>query len=458
MPEPLAIAFGDAPRASAPHSAPGARASDNATGLIGSEILKIAADIRAAVARGDKVTNLTVGDFSPARVPHSRGARGAHRRRVRRRRDELPAVRRRARAARGGARASTRGTSGSTTRCRSVLIAGGGAAAHLRCLPRARRPGRPRRLPRAVVEQQSLRAPAGRRSACPSCAARTPNFLPTRALLAPVHPGRAAGRAVLAAQPDRHAVRRRGAGRHLRPRARGERAARPRRAAALRALRPDLLDAHLRRGASPHAGRRSARDRAATPCSSTAISKAFAATGVRVGWAVGPPDVIDRMAAILGHVGAWAPRPEQVAVAGFLDDADGCATYLTDMRAGVEARLDRAPRRSRRAQGAQGFRSTRSLLARPSTSPCTSIFLVRARPTGARWPTARTFASTCSMRRAWRSCPSPAFGATDESGWCRLSVGAVSIADLDALLPRLEGALRALQASGDGASLTGGAR
>ncbi|HEU0299088.1 MAG TPA: aminotransferase class I/II-fold pyridoxal phosphate-dependent enzyme, partial [Longimicrobium sp.] len=43
------------------------------------------------------------------------------------------------------------------------------------------------------------------------------------------------------------------------------------------------------------------------------ISKAFAATGVRVGWTVGPPDVTARMASLLGHVGAWAPRAEQVA-------------------------------------------------------------------------------------------------------------------------------------------------
>jgi aspartate aminotransferase len=54
--------------------------------------------------------------------------------------------------------------------------------------------------------------------------------------------------------------------------------------------------------------------------------------------------------------------------------------------------------------------------------------------------------------------PFTAFGATDESGWCRLSVGAVSNADIDGLLPRLEAALRALQWSGDGASLTGGTR
>ena len=49
-----------------------------------------------------------------------------------------------------------------------------------------------------------------------------------------------------------------------------------------------------------------------------AISKAFAATGLRVGWAVAPPDIIRPMNDIVGHVGAWAPRPEQVATAKLL--------------------------------------------------------------------------------------------------------------------------------------------
>src|SRR5262249_11302171 len=41
------------------------------------------------------------------------------------------------------------------------------------------------------------------------------------------------------------------------------------------------------------------------------ISKPFAATGLRVGWAAGPVDVIQAMSNLLGHVGAWAPRAEQ---------------------------------------------------------------------------------------------------------------------------------------------------
>ena len=48
------------------------------------------------------------------------------------------------------------------------------------------------------------------------------------------------------------------------------------------------------------------------------ISKSLAATGVRVGWSMGPKFIIDKMKAILTHVGAWAPKAEQVASARYL--------------------------------------------------------------------------------------------------------------------------------------------
>jgi aspartate aminotransferase len=44
-------------------------------------------------------------------------------------------------------------------------------------------------------------------------------------------------------------------------------------------------------------------------------SKCFASTGVRVGWGFGPANIIDNMKAIVGHMGAWSPKAEQVAMA-----------------------------------------------------------------------------------------------------------------------------------------------
>jgi aspartate aminotransferase len=43
------------------------------------------------------------------------------------------------------------------------------------------------------------------------------------------------------------------------------------------------------------------------------ISKAFAATGMRVGWVVGPAPAIKIMENVLTHVGTWAPRAEPIA-------------------------------------------------------------------------------------------------------------------------------------------------
>src|SRR6266850_539515 len=40
-----------------------------AEGLIGSPILKIAAEVRALIAGGHKICNLTVGDFAPSEFP-----------------------------------------------------------------------------------------------------------------------------------------------------------------------------------------------------------------------------------------------------------------------------------------------------------------------------------------------------------------------------------------------------
>ena len=62
------------------------------------------------------------------------------------------------------------------------------------------------------------------------------------------------------------------------------------------------------------------------------ISKAFAATGVRVGWAMGHKKVIDKMKSIIGHVGAWAPKAEQVAVAKYLDNTAAVNNFMTNFR------------------------------------------------------------------------------------------------------------------------------
>lgn len=175
------------------------------------------------------------------------------------------------------------------------------------------------------------------------------------------------------------------------------------------------------------------------------ISKAFAATGVRVGWAVGPVDVIERMSTILGHVGAWAPRAEQVATAKLLDDADAIASYRASMMKGVEARLDllHAGLQEMKASG----------LPVESLAPMGAIYLTaRIHPFGRTTPSGQALRTNEDVRRYILEhagvglVPFQAFGVKTDDGWFRMSVGAVGVEAVRDALPRLAEALRALGA------------
>src|SRR5206468_700356 len=70
-----------------------------------------------------------------------------------------------------------------------------------------------------------------------------------------------------------------------------------------------------------------------------AISKSLASTGLRVGWSLAAPAVTRRMSDLLGHVGAWAPKAEQVATAEFLDDAEAFRAFRLEMIRRLSERL-----------------------------------------------------------------------------------------------------------------------
>jgi aspartate aminotransferase len=175
------------------------------------------------------------------------------------------------------------------------------------------------------------------------------------------------------------------------------------------------------------------------------ISKAFAATGVRVGWSVGPVDVIRRMSAILGHVGAWAPRAEQLATVGLLDDAKAMAEFHTGFKAGILNRLRRLYR---------GLLELRDAgLPVDAIRPMGAIYLtVRIHPFGKTTPEGKRLDTNEDVRKYLLGAarvavvPFQAFGTGDLGrGWFRLSVGAVGEQEIAAALPRIADALRALK-------------
>ena len=72
-----------------------------------------------------------------------------------------------------------------------------------------------------------------------------------------------------------------------------------------------------------------------------AISKVFASTGVRVGWSMGPAFILNKMKAILSHVGAWAPMAEQKALTKFLGQKEAIDSFLRHFKSELEERLRR---------------------------------------------------------------------------------------------------------------------
>ena len=69
-----------------------------------------------------------------------------------------------------------------------------------------------------------------------------------------------------------------------------------------------------------------------------AISKCFGATGLRVGWVAAPPFIAARIKALMTHMGAWAPRPEQIGTARFLENEAAVSGFLDSFKRGIRAR------------------------------------------------------------------------------------------------------------------------
>src|SRR3954464_671937 len=162
------------------------------------------------------------------------------------------------------------------------------------------------------------------------------------------------------------------------------------------------------------------------------ISKAFAATGVRVGWCVGPRAVIAAIKDILGHVGAWAPRAEQVATAELLRDHAAMDEFLVHHKGGLQARLE--------ALHTGVTRMAAAGLPVRDIAPQGAIYLsVQFALKGRTNDEVRRYLLD---EAGFAMVPFQAFGLHGENGWFRLSVGGVSVKDVEEAMPRVESALR----------------
>ncbi len=177
--------------------------------------------------------------------------------------------------------------------------------------------------------------------------------------------------------------------------------------------------------------------------SADGVSKAYAGTGLRVGWMLVAPAVGARIRDLLSQAGAWAPRAEQLAVANFLNDSQAIAEFRREMDARLAERLgamfegfnrlksDGYPVDSINPQGAIYF------------SAC---FRVHGRKCdGKKIETDDDIRVLLLERAGVAVVPFQAFGVREHTGWFRLSAGAVSMSEIQEMFPRLRALLDQIQ-------------
>ncbi len=175
-----------------------------------------------------------------------------------------------------------------------------------------------------------------------------------------------------------------------------------------------------------------------------AVSKIFAATGVRVGWCMGPANILNKMKAILSHVGAWAPMAEQKAVARYLLQTDAIHQYLAHYKKEIEERLNLI------YEGLINLK--KEGLAIDAVVPEAAIYLtIKIDLTGKKLIDGTGFENQADVtsfilkEAKLAIVPFYAFGASKNSPWYRLSVGTCKKEEIKEMLSKLRKALEQVQ-------------
>lgn len=173
------------------------------------------------------------------------------------------------------------------------------------------------------------------------------------------------------------------------------------------------------------------------------ISKAFAATGVRVGWSMGPANLIAKMKAVNSHLGAWSPMAEQNATAIFLKQNTAIDTYFTHFKAEIAERLHRIY---------EGFiKLKQEGFSVDAIAPQAAIYLtIQVELVGKKTSEGNVLAKQSDVTAYLLNeaklavVPFSAFGASSENSWYRLSVGTCKKEEIDEMLQKLKDALEHL--------------
>ncbi|RAJ34397.1 pyridoxal phosphate-dependent aminotransferase [Pedobacter cryoconitis] len=174
------------------------------------------------------------------------------------------------------------------------------------------------------------------------------------------------------------------------------------------------------------------------------ISKCLASTGVRVGWAFGPDKVIGKMKALLTHIGAWAPKAEQVAVGKYFADKGQVDQFLGEFKTQIQDSLNALY---------EGFTSLKEEgFAVDAIAPMGAIYLTlkidyigKTTADGDLLKDSTDVNSYLIKEAQVALVPFSCFGTDETKSWFRASVGACSLTDIQEMIPRVKAALSKLK-------------
>ncbi|MEO5984803.1 MAG: aminotransferase class I/II-fold pyridoxal phosphate-dependent enzyme [Ferruginibacter sp.] len=173
------------------------------------------------------------------------------------------------------------------------------------------------------------------------------------------------------------------------------------------------------------------------------ISKAFASTGVRVGWALAPAEVIVKMRGLNSHVGSWAPMAEQKAVAKYLRNKQAIEKYLLQFKNELEFRLRTIYDGIMELKKA-GY-PVDAIEPQAAIYLTISINLTGKKAGNVHFQNQSDVTSYLLNEARLGLVPFYAFGSDQSSNWYRLSVGCCLKEDITGILKNLEAALKKVE-------------
>jgi aspartate aminotransferase len=174
------------------------------------------------------------------------------------------------------------------------------------------------------------------------------------------------------------------------------------------------------------------------------VSKSFAGTGVRVGWATGPSDIIAKMRSFVAHIGAWAPRAEQVACGAYLSQLDKVDEFITGFNTTLQTVLTNLY---------NGFMQMKNEgLAVDSIKPEASIYLsIKLDILGKTTKNGKTLTNVDAVQEFLLNeakvavLPFAWFGAKNSDNWYRISIGVCPADATDEIINNIKTALNTLK-------------